>query len=157
MATAKRAAAGGYHPRAVSSIGRHKPIRSSARRGAHRAPFATGTLFAFAVGLVLAACGSGSASTSSQFLDTAQTRRAIEASILQERNLRATVSCPSEVVREKGIRFDCVATTPNGVKTIFHVVEADSRGYVEYSSAPEKTEIAEKPKTSSSTTRHKKP
>ena len=107
---------------------------------------------------MLAGCGSGSSSTtSSEFLNTAQTRRAIEASILEQRNIHATVLCPSEVVREKGIRFDCVATTPNGERTVFHVVEANSRGYVEYSSLPEKSEIAKKPTTTSSTSRHKKP
>ena len=108
-------------------------------------------------GLLLAACGSGSSTTASEFLNTTQTRRAIEASILEQRKIHATVSCPSEVVREKGIRFDCVATSPSGVRTVFHVVEANSRGYVEYSSLPEKTEIAKKPATTSSTTRHKKP
>ncbi len=116
-----------------------------------------GLVLGVSFGLLLAACGSGSSTTASEFLNTTQTRRAIEASILEQRNIHATVSCPSEVVREKGIRFDCVATSPSGVRTVFHVVEASSRGYVEYSSGPEKKEIAKKRTTTSSTTRRKKP
>jgi len=115
------------------------------------------TVLALGVVLLLAACGSKSSSTSSEFLNTTQTKRAIEASILEQKGLHATVVCPSEVIREKGVTFTCVATTPNGVKTPFHVVEANDRGYVEYSSATETPTKTSQTPTKTSTTRHKKP
>ncbi len=106
---------------------------------------AAAAILALAVGCLLVACGSGSSTTNSEFLSTKQTRGAIEESILAQRHLHATVVCPTEVVREKGVTFQCVATTPNGAKTIFHVVEANSRGYVEYSSAPKTSEKKQTP------------
>jgi hypothetical protein len=123
--------------------------------GTSRRRVVAGSISLLASALLLAACGSGSSSTSSEFLSTKQTRAAIEESILTQRHIHATVVCPTEVVREKGVTFQCVATTPNGAKTVFHVVEANSRGYVEYSSAPEKKQNATK-STRTSTTRHKK-
>ena len=110
---------------------------------------------AIALGLVLAACGSGSSNTSSEFLSTKQTRAAIEESILTQRHIHASVVCPTEVVREKGVTFQCVATTPNGAKTVFRVVEANGRGYVEYSSAPEKKQSAKKSRASTKNQRKK--
>lgn len=109
---------------------------------------AAAAILALGAGLVLVACGSGSSTASSEFLATKQTRAAIEESILVQRHIHATVVCPSEVVREKGVTFQCVATSSNGAKTVFHVVEANSRGYVEYSSVPttsEKKQTPEKP------------
>jgi len=122
-----------------------------------RRPIA-GVVAAVAVGLLLAACGSGSSSTSSEFLSTKQTSAAIEESILTQRHIHASVVCPTEVVREKGVTFQCVATTPSGAKTVFHVVEANSRGYVEYSSTPENAEKKQTPKnrTTKPKTSHKK-
>ena len=105
---------------------------------------AAAAVLALALGLLAVACGSGSSNTNSEFLSTKQTKGAIEESILAQRHIHATVVCPTEVVREKGATFECVATTPNGVKTVFHVVEANSRGYVEYSSAPETKQTPEK-------------
>ena len=102
-------------------------------------------VLALAVGALLVACGSGSSTTNSEFLSTKQTRGAIEASILAQRHIHATVVCPTEVVREKGVTFQCVATSPNGAKTVFHVAEANSRGYVEYSSVPETSEKKQTP------------
>ena len=113
-------------------------------------------VLAVASALLLAACGSGSSSTGSEFLSTTQTKKAIEESILTQRHIHATVVCPTEVVREKGVTFQCVATTPNGAKTVFHVVEANSRGYVEYSSAPESGKESAQTPTTKSTTHHKK-
>jgi hypothetical protein len=93
---------------------------------------------ALACALLLVACGSSksSGSTSGEVLSTAQTKAAIEESILKQRHLHATVTCPTEVVKEKGVTFECIATTSNGAKTTFHVVEVNDLGRVEYSSAP---------------------
>ncbi len=154
-ATEDTAASGSYHRREMRSARRHEATRSIAAGTGWTRP-AAAVVLVLTFGLVLAACGSGSSSTGSEFLSTTQTKAAIEASILEKRHVHATVVCPPEVVREKGVRFECVATTPNGVKTIFRVVEANDRGYVEYSSVPEKKETATK-STSAPTTRRKKP
>jgi len=112
---------------------------------------APAALVALGIGLLVVACGSGSSSTNSEFLSTKQTKLAIEESILNQRHIHATVACPTEVVREKGVTFQCVATTPNGARTIFHVVEANSRGYVEYSSVPENAEKKQIPENRTAT------
>lgn len=124
-----------------------------------RTRWAAAAILALAAGSLLVACGSGSSTTNSEFLSTKQTRGAIEESILAQRHLHATVVCPAEVVREKGVTFQCVATTPNGAKTIFHVVETNSRGYVEYSSAPKTSEKKQTPEKHISKLKngHKKP
>jgi len=114
-------------------------------------------ILALALGPFLVACGSGS-TTGSEFLSTKQTKLAIEQSILTQRHTSASVVCPTEVVREKGVTFQCVATTPNGAKTVFRVVETNARGFVEYSSATgaaEKQQTPEKPTTKRKTTRKK--
>jgi hypothetical protein len=94
---------------------------------------------ALACALLLGACGSSKNSNTSrgeQVLSTAQTKAAIENSILTQRHIHATVTCPTEVVKEKGVTFQCIATTSNGVKTTFHVIEVNKYGRVEYSSPP---------------------
>ena len=83
----------------------------------------------------LAACGS-SKSSSSGSLSTAQTRAAIEESILRERHLHAAVTCPATVTKEKGATFECLAVASNGQRTTFHVIEVNSHGGVRYSSPP---------------------
>ena len=83
----------------------------------------------------LAACGS-SKSSSSGGLSTAQTRAAIEESILRERHLHAAVTCPATVTKEKGATFECLAVASNGQRTTFHVIEVNSHGGVRYSSPP---------------------
>jgi hypothetical protein len=84
---------------------------------------------------LLSACGS-SKSSSSQELSSAQTRAAIEESILRERHIRATVTCPARVLREKGVTFRCLAVSASGARTTFHVIEVNDRGAVRYSSPP---------------------
>ncbi len=121
---------------------RRLPLLGSRTRRTQSAAVA---ILAIAFLSLLAACGSGSSTTNSEFLSTKQTRGAIEESILAQRHIHATVVCPTEVVREKGVTFQCIATSPNGAKTVFHVVEANSRGYVEYSSAPETSEKKQTP------------
>jgi hypothetical protein len=136
----------------MRGIGHHEPPRHALQGAAPRGRRAPATVLGLTFALLVAACGSQSSSTGSEFLNTAQTKGAIEQSVLSQRHIHATVVCPSEVVKEKGVTFDCVATTPSGVKTVFHVVEANDRGYVEYSS-PKQT--PEKPTTKPKATRKK--
>lgn len=145
-------------------------MRTSRHHRSHRRAFgslrvragtAPGVAAIVVMALALAACGSKSSTTSSEFLNTSQTKGAIEESVLTQRHIHATVVCPSEVVREKGVKFDCVATTPNGAKAVFHVVEVNDRGYVEYSSLPENANKTTKekphPPATQTTSGHKKP
>lgn len=141
----------------MRAIEHRKPAIGAVQRP-RRARSAAAAIVALALGPLLVACGSGSSSTGSEFLSTKQTKLAIEGSILSQRHFHASVVCPTEVVREKGVTFQCVATSPNGAKTVFHVVEANARGYVEYSSATgaaEKKQTAEKPSTKRKTPRKK--
>ncbi len=88
--------------------------------------------------VALPACGSSKSSgeLGSEGLSTAQTRAAIEDSILKERHIHATVTCPADVVKEKGVTFQCLAVTSSGARTTFHVIEVNGRGAVRYSSPP---------------------
>lgn len=98
------------------------------------------TLLACAV--AVSACGS-SKSTGGEQLSTVQTKAAIEESILKERHVHATVTCPVEVVKGKGTTFQCLAVTSSGAKTTFNVIEVNSRGAVKYSSPPAPPPTAE--------------
>jgi hypothetical protein len=64
-------------------------------------------------------------------LNIAKVQRAIAQSILSQRHLPATVSCPAEVLQRPGIVFVCTATI-RGVRYPFEVTEADGRGDVRY-------------------------
>ena len=82
----------------------------------------------------ISACGSSKSSTTPAAggtLNTTQTKLAIEDSILKQRHIHATVTCPPEVVKEAGRVFTCVATSAKG-KTNFTVTEKNNRGYVTY-------------------------
>jgi hypothetical protein len=57
--------------------------------------------------------------------------RSIEASILAQRHLAATVSCPVNVVQKAGVVFDCVATV-RGRRFTVVVTETDGKGHVVY-------------------------
>jgi hypothetical protein len=81
-------------------------------------------------GLSLAAAGCGD-SDKPKILDTERVERAIEQSILEKRDLKATVSCPSGVERKKGRKFRCVATYKGGT-TPFLVTQDDDKGAVHY-------------------------
>ncbi len=94
-----------------------------------------------ACAVAVSACGSKSSGYAQ--LSTAQTKAAIEESILKERHVHAAVTCPSEVVKEKGTTFQCLAVTSSGAKTTFNVIEVNSRGAVKYSSPPAPPPAAE--------------
>jgi hypothetical protein len=64
-------------------------------------------------------------------LDIGRVERAIRTSILAQRHLRATVSCPPEVLQRSGTAFSCDATV-NGKRYPFSVTEVDGAGRVRY-------------------------
>lgn len=108
---------------------------------ARRARAAIVALAAIASAGLVSACGSSSSSTSSSTpvavnLNTPHVAHAIELSILGERHVHATVSCPAVIKQEAGKKFVCIATThdSNGAahKTPFTVTEQNSKGYVTY-------------------------
>jgi Domain of unknown function (DUF4333) len=82
-----------------------------------------------AVGVV-SGCGSDDAKET-KVLDTERIERAIEQSILEKRDLTATVSCPSGTKQKKGVKFRCTATYKGG-KTVFLVTQDDDKGAVHY-------------------------
>jgi len=100
-------------------------------------------LAALAGAALLSACGSSSSSSSTTKtnLDTAKIAVSIEQSILKQRHIHATVSCPTPIPQEVGKTFTCVArstSTVNGksttVTTPFTVTVQSTKGYVTYHS-----------------------
>jgi hypothetical protein len=76
--------------------------------------------------LLLAGCGS-SATTLNSF----RVERAIADSILRERDLYATVACPSKVAQRAGHEFTCQAHLDVGTYPI-DVTETNASGHVRY-------------------------
>lgn len=66
-------------------------------------------------------------------LDISKVEHAIVASVAQQRRLRASVSCPGEVLQQAGLVFDCTATIA-GRRGLyrFAVTETDDQGHVAY-------------------------
>jgi hypothetical protein len=64
-------------------------------------------------------------------LDVAKVRRAIGSSILDQRRLHSTVTCPLEVIQQAGVHFTCTATVA-GRRYPVAVTELDSAGHVRY-------------------------
>ena len=64
-------------------------------------------------------------------LDTSKIERAIERSSLAQRGVHPKVSCPPEVVQEKGLVFSCTAVV-KGTSTRFVVTQQDDAGRVRY-------------------------
>jgi ABC-type glycerol-3-phosphate transport system substrate-binding protein len=103
---------------------------------------AAGALAALACAALISACGSSGSSSSSTAaktnLDTTRVARSIEQSILTERHLKSTVTCPSAVVQEQGKTFECVAAVSSAskpikvTKTTFVVTVKNDKGYVTY-------------------------
>jgi hypothetical protein len=66
-------------------------------------------------------------------LDTAKVEHAIEASILDQRRVRATVSCPTAVLQQTGVSFRCTARIDGGARGYpFVVRETDNAGHLRY-------------------------
>jgi hypothetical protein len=68
-------------------------------------------------------------------LNITNVEKAIAQSILSQRHLPATVTCPAEVIQQSGIRFTCTATL-SGRRYPFAVTEVDSNGHVTYLGGP---------------------
>jgi hypothetical protein len=119
-----------------------EPSNPSRGRLAQSRRGATATLAALACLTLISACGSSGSSSSSggtkTNLDTKRVARSIEESIVAQRHLKSTVSCPPVVVQEKGRTFECVATITSAkkpakvTKTPFVVTVKNSKGYVTY-------------------------
>jgi hypothetical protein len=66
-------------------------------------------------------------------LDIAKVQHAIEASVLNQRRVRASVSCPPEVLQQAGITFRCTAAVDAGARSYpFVVTELDGAGHLRY-------------------------
>jgi len=70
-----------------------------------------GTLIGLAGAILVAVCVSacGSSGSSARTLDSVKVERAIASSIMAQRHLHATVSCPAEVIQRAGHTFTCTA------------------------------------------------
>jgi 2-keto-4-pentenoate hydratase len=80
---------------------------------------------------VAAVAGWWNGTSSPVILNTVRVERSIEASILSQRHLASTVSCPVNIVQKAGVVFDCVATV-RGRQFPVVVTETDSNGHVVY-------------------------
>jgi hypothetical protein len=87
------------------------------------------------------ACGSSTSTSSTSTpanLNVVRVQRSIEESILKQRHLHATVTCPSVVPQEQGKVFECIAVTHSTAKpsvegrTPFVVTIQNKSGYVTY-------------------------
>ncbi len=102
-----------------------------------------------AAALLVSACGGSSSSSTSaeeskgtgKALDLARVEKSIETSVLSEKHMHATISCPSYVEQRKGNNFTCYAIGTVGTgnhkvafKTPFEVVQQNDKGYVYYHS-----------------------
>jgi len=70
-----------------------------------------------------------SSATPLRVLDSRTVELAIQRAIFSRRHLVATVSCPREILQQKGLRFACRARTKQGV-IVFTVTELDGDGHV---------------------------
>lgn len=63
---------------------------------------------------------------------------AIRRSVLTQRGVRSTVSCPARVLQQKGLAFTCQAVVRSGTTKVkagtypFRVTQADDAGHVTY-------------------------
>jgi Domain of unknown function (DUF4333) len=116
----------------ISCRARHSE-RSTGSGGRRSAAMLAAVLAAIS----LAACGSSSQSSTnpsslpSSILDTGIVQKAIEESVLAQRHVHASVTCPSVVPQEQGHDFVCIATVGKK-KTPFVVEQTNDGGHVTY-------------------------
>lgn len=70
-------------------------------------------------------------SSSPVILNTVRVEQSIEASILAQRHLVSSVSCPVNIVQKAGVVFDCVASVRGRQFTVV-VTQTDGDGHVVY-------------------------
>jgi hypothetical protein len=70
-------------------------------------------------------------STPLRVLDIRSVELAIQRAIRRERHRAAVVTCPAEVLQQKGLKFTCSAKTKGGVG-IFTVTETDNDAHVSF-------------------------
>ena len=69
-------------------------------------------------------------------LNSGKVEKAIETSILQQRRLHATATCPSQVLQQAGVAFQCaVRVGSSATPYTFAVVELDNSGHVRYAAS----------------------
>jgi len=81
--------------------------------------------------IVAVVAGWWDSSSSPVILNTVRVERSIEASILAQRHLDSTVSCPVNIIQRAGVVFDCVATVRGRQFTVV-VTQTDGNGHVVY-------------------------
>jgi hypothetical protein len=84
-----------------------------------------------AMALVAVAAGLWNSTSSPVILNTERVERAIESSILQQRHLTSSVSCPVNIVQKSGVVFTCQATVHGRLFPVV-VSQTDSSGHVTY-------------------------
>jgi hypothetical protein len=95
-----------------------------------------GLVLAFAAGAgvlaaVAALAGWWNGTSTPVILNTDKVASSIQASILSQRHLASTVSCPVNIVQKTGVVFDCVATVGRRRFPVV-VTEINSSGHVVY-------------------------
>jgi hypothetical protein len=65
-------------------------------------------------------------------LDAGRIEQSIAASIKGSRGAKATVRCPVDFPRQRGLSFVCTATVRSGGSTRFEVSQVDGHGHVTY-------------------------
>lgn len=81
--------------------------------------------------VVAVAAGWWNRTSTPVILNTDKVASSIQASILSQRHLASTVSCPVNIVQKAGVVFDCVATVGKHQFSVV-VTETDSNGHVVY-------------------------
>lgn len=105
----------------------HRQFRCVAEVGSHNTPF-----------LVTEGSRSGRVTfvgvppAATPLIDESRVVSAIERSILNQRHLRSSVRCPSDIPLQRGLAFVCIARVPSGAATEFVVEQRDGRENVTY-------------------------
>lgn len=81
--------------------------------------------------VVAIAAGWWNGTSAPVILNTIRVERSIESSILAQRHLSSTVSCPVNIVQKAGVVFNCVATVGRRQFQVV-VTETDGNGHVVY-------------------------
>ena len=92
--------------------------------------------------LALGGCGSSddSSTGNTTTIDPTRVEKAIEVSVAEQSRRMSIVVCPTGIKREKGKKFNCIATLGSGDKYPFEVTQKDDRGNVHYEQAEGETQ-----------------